>query len=217
MLLSHGNIMYWLMFPWNCAFIFKKMWVGFEEFNWGHHKTNQSTSEAACSLAGTLSSISTREVVSGSSQISEKILILQRPGDDSFKDKWIKIITIFGFHSPALANDLQMKGTKALISHRLLDAHPWTHKVQSVTKLGKWRLRCNSCENEFGCVFGSPAPIPSSHHRPLCALLPQVQALYLLCLSLYKKKVLSLKQNPCDLKMNDQHYMFSEITAEQPN
>lgn len=46
-----------------------------------------------------------------------------------------------------------MKGTKALISRRLLDAHPWTHKVQSVTKLGKWRLQFNSCENEFGYML----------------------------------------------------------------
>lgn len=81
-----------------------------------------------------------------------------------------------------------MKGTKALISRRLLDAHPWTHKVQSVTKLGKWRLQFNSCENEFGYMFGNPDPIPSSHHPPSCALLPQVQALCLLCLSPIQKK-----------------------------
>lgn len=84
-----------------------------------------------------------------------------------------------------------MKGTKALISRRLLDTHPWTHKVQSVTKLGKWKLQFNSCENEFGYMFGSPEPIPSSHHQPSCALLPKFRPYIFYVFLLYKKSAVS--------------------------
>lgn len=84
-----------------------------------------------------------------------------------------------------------MKGTKALISRRLLDAHPWTHKVQSVTKLGKWRLQFNPVKMNLVICLGTQIPSPphtTRLHVPSC---PKFRPYVFYVFLLYKKSAVS--------------------------